>query len=62
MENKNFTFDFTGEETNVVLNALGALPYIQSAPVIEKMRVQAAQQLNPQVNEEAQGPQVLTEG
>lgn len=38
-------------ELNLVMGALGNVPYVQSAPVIEKIRAQAQPQVEPQKEE-----------
>lgn len=45
------------EETNVILAALGKLPYEASAPVIDKIRQQAQPQLQANQAQEEQKPQ-----
>jgi hypothetical protein len=44
MEQK-FTFVFTTDETNLVLTALGSMPYAQVAKLIGNMQTQAEEQL-----------------
>jgi len=41
------TLNLTLEETNVVLQALGQLPYDQIAPLLDKMRKLGEAQLQP---------------
>lgn len=45
MNDPALAFTFTVPETNLLLQALGALPYAQVAPLIEKVKQQAAPQL-----------------
>ena len=45
-------FEFTIDETNKILGALGKLPYEQSADVISSIRDQATPQLSPDQIEE----------
>ena len=44
---KNFKFEFTEEETNVILNALANMPYAQVAGLVANIQNQA----QPQVKE-----------
>lgn len=41
-------------ELNLVMGALGNVPYIQSAPVIDKIRAQAQPQVEQQPKEETE--------
>jgi hypothetical protein len=41
---KQFTFVFSTAEINVILNALGSMPYVQVVKVIENIQVQAESQ------------------
>lgn len=43
---KEVNLKLTLEETNVILSALGNLPYIQVQSLIPKIQAQAEQQLN----------------
>lgn len=43
--NNEFTFTFTEQEANIILQALAELPFRTSAGVIAKLREQAAQQM-----------------
>lgn len=54
MENKDLTLVMNIAETNAVLGALGNLPYVQAAPVIEKIKRQAESQLAAQAPEAAE--------
>lgn len=38
---KNYTFQLTGLEVQLIGKALGAMPYVQVTELITKMRVQA---------------------
>lgn len=49
----NLNFSVTLDETNIILAALGKLPYEAAAPVIDKLRQQAQPQL--QQAQEQQG-------
>jgi hypothetical protein len=46
MSEKNYTFVFTEKEANMILNALGALPFNQVQLLIMKMQKQAAEQMS----------------
>lgn len=46
-------FNLTLDETNVILAALGKLPYEAAAPVIDKLRQQAQPQLQQAPQEQA---------
>ena len=41
---KQFTFVFSTAEINVILNALGSMPYVQVVKVIENIQVQVESQ------------------
>ena len=43
----NIKLDLTVEEVNTIMAALGKAPYELSAPVIDKIRVQATPQVQP---------------
>lgn len=43
-EEKIYEFSLYESEANVVLGALGNLPYIQAQPLIAKLQAQAAKQ------------------
>jgi hypothetical protein len=45
MSEKNYTFVFTEQEANQVLNALGALPFNQVQQLIMKIQRQATEQM-----------------
>jgi len=42
------TFEFTIEELNVIMAALGRMPYESVFQLVEKIRAQAASQLQPE--------------
>ena len=42
---EKFTFVFTAEEANLLLSALGNMPYAQVAKLISNMQKQAEEQL-----------------
>ena len=44
---QKFTFVFTADEANLVLNALGSMPYAQVAKIIGNLQAQAEAQLTP---------------
>lgn len=43
---QNLTFTLTVAETNVIMQALGNMPYAQVRDLVDKLREQAAPQLN----------------
>ena len=53
------TFKLTLDETNVILAALGKVPYEAAAPVVDKLRQQAQPQL--QASQEQQGAETPQE-
>lgn len=48
MNEKIFNFKFTENETNIILNALSEQAFKVSAPVINAIQMQAAEQLKPE--------------
>lgn len=48
----------TLDETNAVINALAKLPYEYSAPVIEKVKMQAVPQVQAQEDPQPAAPQL----
>ncbi len=48
---KKFTFVFSTEEINVILNALGSMPYVQVVKLIEKIQSQAKNQIETKADE-----------
>lgn len=56
-EVKKLNFQFTLDETNAVLAALGELPFVKSAAIIQAIQMQAMPQMaemNSQENSETQ--------
>lgn len=49
----NLKFELNLDETNIILAALGKMPYEASAPVVDKLR----QQAQPQLQQQEQQPQ-----
>lgn len=43
---KELKLTLTLDEANIVMSALGAMPYAQVADLVHKLRIQAAQQLD----------------
>lgn len=52
---KTFTFTFTEEEANWVLNAIQELPAKLANPLTKKLQEQAAAQLDPENKESTNG-------
>ena len=50
----NLTFTLSFDETNIILAALGKIPYEAAAPVVDKLRQQAAPQLQVQAEQQEQ--------
>jgi hypothetical protein len=46
-------YNFTEDESNIILNALGNLPFSQVYKLINNMQQQAQEQLNPSQKEES---------
>jgi hypothetical protein len=47
MDQKQYTFTFSVEETNLVLTALGQMPFSQVYEFINKIQQTAQSQMNP---------------
>ena len=44
-ENQTLTFTLTVEQANLILQALGEVPFKVSAPLVQELQKQAAEQL-----------------
>jgi hypothetical protein len=56
-QEKKLSFQFTVDETNAILSALGDLPFVKSAAIIQAIQIQAMPQMaemNAQENPENQ--------
>lgn len=45
MGEKEFTFVFTESEANLILQAIGQLPFVQAQPIVTKIQQQAQKQM-----------------
>ena len=59
---KAINLTLSTEETNLVLEVLGQLPYIQSYALINKIQQQATTQLNGLVTEQSDNGQAIQNG
>lgn len=58
---QNYTFTFTEQEANVILNALGQRPYVEVAGLIGKIQQQAAETIEKSAEAEKSDTATATE-